>query len=329
MLTARVAEERLELLQKQGKVAGSIYLSLGQEAGVGAAYALRRSREGVGDFVAPSLRGCAALLLFGGSLVDYYRHHLGRATGPSRGRESGVYWGDHDKGILAPVAPLGTMIEVMAGITLSFALRGEDRVGMVFSGDGATSTGAWHEGLSFAAAQRCPMVLVVENNQWAFSTPTEKSSRLESFIEKAPGYGVDAETVDGTDVEAVHAAAVRAVAQARAGGGPVILELRYFRRRGHAQHDAQEYVDAEDVAQWEARDPLLRAEQNLLDRGWASSEALAAVLEEAEARAASAVAEALGDPEPAGAEALHGAYTDLPATVPWTRRSPAEPRHPW
>jgi len=327
MVTARAAERRLDLLQKQGHVAGSIYGGLGQEGGVAAAYALRRPLKGARDFVAPSLRGCAALLLFGGGLKDYFRQHLGRVTSPSRGRESGVYWGDHARGILGPVAPLGTMVEVMAGITLSFRLRGEDRVGMVFSGDGAISTAAWHEGLSLASAQRCPMVLVIENNHWAFSTPTDRSSRLESFIHKAPGYGVEADSVDGTDVEAIFAAAVGAVARARAGEGPQLLELRYFRRSGHAQHDAQEYVDPVVLAAWEERDPVRRLEEVLLGRDWATASQLKAVAGEAEALAESAASAALDEPVPEGPEALEGVYTDVVVATPWTRLS-THPSHP-
>jgi TPP-dependent pyruvate/acetoin dehydrogenase alpha subunit len=327
MVTARAAEERLELLQKQGLVAGSIYASLGQEGGVAAAYALRRPLKGVRDFIGPSLRGCAALLLFGGSLKDYFRQHLGRATSPTRGRESGVYWGDQARGILGPVAPLGTMVEVMAGVTLSFKLRGEDRVGMVFSGDGATSTAAWHEGLSLASAQRCPMVLVIENNQWAFSTPTPRSSRLGSFTQKAPGYGIRADSVDGTDVEAVYAASARAVGRARAGEGVQLLELRYFRRKGHAQHDAQEYVDPEAIAEWAERDPVRRLERVLLEREWATQSQLKTVSDESRTAVAAAATAALDEPVPDGSDALGGVYTDITVATPWTRRFPPQPTH--
>ncbi len=327
MVTARVAEERLELLQKQGLVAGSIYGSLGQEGGVAAAYALRRPIKGARDFVAPSLRGCAALLLFGGSLQDYFRQHLGRATSPTRGRDGGVYWGDHARGVLGPIAPLGTMVEVMAGVTLAFKLRGEDRVGMVFSGDGATSTAAWHEGLSLASAQRCPMVLVIENNQWAFSTPTRRSTGLGSFMQKGPAYGIGADSVDGTDVEAVYAASARAVARARAGEGTQLLELRYFRRKGHAQHDAQEYVDPQAIAEWEERDPIRRLESVLLEREWATRGQLRSVSDEAEAAVVVAAAAATDEPAPSGPDAVTGIYTDLTVETPWTRRSPPHPTH--
>ena len=267
----RAAEERLELLQKQGHVTGGLYRSLGQEAGaVGAAFALRRRTDGTGDFLAPTVRALGALLAFGGELVDFFRQYMARVTGPTKGREANVHWVDYDKGFVGPVSPLGTMLEVMAGITLSFNLRGEDRVGMVFYGDGATSTGAWHEGLNFAAVQRCPLILMVEANQWAFSSPTVKNTRVESFTHKAPGYGIGAESVDGTDVLAVYEAVARAAARARSGEGTQMVELRYFRRLGHAQHDAQDYVDPAIIAEWAKRDPLELFHARMLDRGWAA-----------------------------------------------------------
>ena len=327
LVRTRAAEERVELLQKQGHPVGALYRSLGQEAGaVGAAMALRRRTDGLGDVMAPSLRAAGAMFAFGASLEDYFRQYLGRATGPSRGRESDLHWSDAERGILASVTPLGLMLEVMAGVTLAFRLRDEDRVGLVFHGDGATSTGAWHEGLSFAAAQRCPMVLVVEHNQFAFGTSTEKNTRLRSFTEKAAGYGIQAVEVDGTDLiqvlDAVHAAARRA----RMGEGVQMVELRYFRRKGHAQHDAQEYVDPAALAEWEARDPVLRYGQWLVEHGHVTQEALDAVASE-EYRACEVAAEqALSEAVPTGADALSGVTSDPGDSAPWTRRTPPDPR---
>ena len=281
----RAAEERLEILQKQGHVTGGLYRSLGQEAGaVGAAFALQRRSDGTGDFLAPTVRAAGALFLFGGELVDFFRQYMARATGPTKGREANVHWVDYQKGLVGPVSPLGTMLAVMAGITLSFNLRSEDRVGMVFYGDGASSTGAWHEGLNFAAVQRCPLILMVEANQWAFSSPTAKNTRVKSFTEKAPGYGIGAESVDGTDVVAVYEAVSRAAAKARSGKGAQMVELRYFRRLGHAQHDAQEYVDPAVIAEWEARDPIDLFHARLLDHEWATEAELRSIRDDIEER---------------------------------------------
>lgn len=322
MVLARAAEERLEVLHKQGRVTGSLYRSLGQEAGaVGAAYALRRKRDGTGDVLAHSSRAIGAVFAMGGDPLDFFRQSLARRTGPTGGREAGVHWGDPALGLVSPVAPLGTMLQVMAGITLSFRIKEEDRVGLVFSGDGASSTGAWHEGLAFAAAQRCPMVLMVEANRWAFSTPTSSNTRVESFTEKAAGYGLHAVAVDGTDVLAVIDATRAAVGRAREGQGAGMVELRYYRRQGHAQHDAQEYVDPEELKAWEERDPIRGFRDRLLTERWGTEQELEAVEARARDTVEDAAERALLEPVPQGGEAVADVCTDVPATHPWTRRS--------
>ena len=316
----RAAEERLEILQKQGHVTGGLYRSLGQEAGaVGAAYPLRRRRDGTGDVLAPTVRAAGALFLFGAQPVDFFRQYLARGTSATAGRDANVHWADLAKGFLGPVSPLGTMVGVMAGITLSFRLRGEDRVGLVFHGDGATSTGAWHEGLCVAAARRCPMILVVEANRWAFSTPTAGNTRLSTFTAKARGYGIEAVSVDGTDVLAVHRAVSGAASRARGGGGVQLVELRYYRMRGHAQHDPQDYVDPAELAEWAARDPLDRYRAWLLESGAASEEDVGRIRADAEEACRVAAEQAVLEPMPAGPDAVRDVYTDVEVPRPWTR----------
>lgn len=322
----RTAEERLEILQKQGHVTGGLYRSLGQEAGaVGAAYALRRRDDGTGDFLAHTVRAAGALFLFGGELEDFFRQYMAKGSGPTRGREANVHWFDFQKGFVGPVSPLGTMIEVMAGITLSFRLRGEERVGMVFYGDGASSTGAWHEGLNFSAVQRCPMILMVENNQWAFSTPTHKNTRVSSFVEKGPGYGIGADSVDGTDVLAVFDTVRRAAALVRSGEGTRMVELRYFRRLGHAQHDPQEYVDPALIAEWEKKDPLDQYRARLLTNKWASEAELDAIDEEVFEACRAAAESVIDEPRPVGSDAVDDVYTDVRVPHPWTRSDAPDP----
>ena len=203
-------------------------------------------------------------------------------TGPTGGKEANVHWVDLQKGIIGPVSPLGTMVEVMAGITLSFKVRGESRVGMVFYGDGASSTGAWHEGLNFSAVQRCPLILMVEANQWAFSTATNKNTRVQSFTEKAAGYGIGSESVDGTDIVAVFEAVSRAATRARSGGGTQMVELMYYRRLGHAQHDPQDYVDPDELAMWEDRDPIDLFEHRILEEDFSTESVLQKICSRAE-----------------------------------------------
>lgn len=326
MALHRAAEERLEILFKQGHIGGGIYRGLGQEAGaVGTAYALRRRDDGTGDIIGQTVREAGALFLMGGTPLQYIRQYLSRATGPTGGKETNVHWCDFQKGLLGPVSPLGTMVEVMAGVTLSFRLTGQDRVGLVYAGDGATSTGAWHEGLNLAAAQSCPMILAVEHNRWAFSTPTEKQTRLESFTEKAPGYGVEGVSVDGTDLLEVYDAAVEAVRRAREGGGPTLLEMRYYRMKGHAQHDSQEYVSEEELEAWRERDPLVRFRERLQDEGLAQKEELDELDREAEETCREAAEQAVEEPRPEGPEAAEEVYTDLEIPRPWTRGDEPNP----
>lgn len=331
MVLARAAEERLEILFKQGHIKGGLYRSLGQEGcAVGAAFALNRTDDGTGDIVGPTIRATGAVFLMGGTPLQYFRQYLARATGPTRGREANVHWCDYRRGLVGPVSPLGTMVEVMAGITLAFKYTGQPRVGMVFYGDGASSTGAWHEGFNFAAVQSCPMVLAFEANRWAFSTPTYKQSRLDSFTEKAAGYGVASESVDGNDVLAVYDASRRAVDRARSGGGVTLLEMRTYRRRGHAQHDPQDYVPREEIEAWEANDPIDRFRARATREGWFDPTELDDVRTEAEAQCEAAAEQAVSEPAPDGEEALERVYTDLTTPTPWTRTGAAgeRPEHP-
>ena len=327
LVQARAAEERLEVLFKQGHITGGIYRSLGQEAGaVGAAYALRRRYDGTGDIIAPTVRATGAVFLLGGTPLQFFREYLARATSPTRGRESKVYWADYETGLVGPTSTLGTMVEVMSGVSLAFKLKEEDRVALVFYGDGASSTGAWHEGLCFAAAQACPMVLIVEANQWAFSSPTSTNTRVQSFVEKAPGYGLHAESVDGTDVLAVYACVQRAVARARGGEGAGMVELKYYRLAGHAQHDDLEYVDPDELKKWEDRDPIARFRDRLLAEEWATGDELDTLADDTFEEARSAADQALSESAPEGPAALDDVYTDLVVRPPWTRMVAPDPR---
>jgi pyruvate dehydrogenase E1 component alpha subunit/2-oxoisovalerate dehydrogenase E1 component alpha subunit len=219
------------------------------------------------------------------------------------------------------------MVGIIAGITLVFRMRGEDRVGIVFYGDGATSTGAWHEGFNFAAVRRCPLILLVEANQWAFSTPTSKQTRCESFAEKAPGYGVTAESVDGTDVVEVYEAVKRAAERARGGEGAQLVELRYYRRKGHAQHDSLDYVDPEELRRWEEeKDPITSFQRRLVKNGWSSDEELARIVADAEEEMRVAGEQAASEPLPPAESVITSVYTDFQQRQPWTRRAEPDPR---
>src|ERR671929_424635 len=209
MRLTRVLEERLVNLYRQTKVVGGLFRSLGQEAdAVGSAYALDRSK---GDILSPLIRNLGSMLVQGAKPVEILKQYMAKGDSPTRGRELNIHYGDLVRGFIGQISHLGDMVPVMAGVTLSFKMRKQDRVGLVYVGDGATSTGAFHEGINFAAVQRLPLVVIVENNGWAYSTPTRMQTAAKSFADKAAGYGAAAERVDGNDMLAVYGAAKRAV----------------------------------------------------------------------------------------------------------------------
>jgi len=290
MVLTRATEEELYRLAERGLVEGEIRRSLGQEAGaVGCASTLRRRDDGTGDVLTPSSRGLGAILMMGATPEACFRQHLGTATSPTGGRAGDLAWSDPARGILGPAGLAGTTVQVMAGVTLAFRMRGEDRVGMVFAGDGASSTGGWHEGLNFAAVRGCPMVLVVEANGWAFSTPTRKQTRNRSFLERCPGYGIQGVSVDGTNLLEICHRVAEAVERARGGEGVQMVELRTYRLAGHHRGDGQEYVSPEEIEAWRSRDPVPTTARTLRDRGWATPEEI----REQENRARAQVLEAV------------------------------------
>src|SRR5437870_3897985 len=248
----RTLEERLVALYRQTKVIGGLFRSLGQEGeSVATAYALERGRNK--DILSPLIRNLGSLLVMGAQPIEILRQYMAKADSPTHGRELNVHFNDLEKGYLGQISHLGDMIPVMAGIALSFKLRGELRVGLVYIGDGGTSTGTFHEGLNFAAVQRVPLVVIGEYNHWAYSTPPEKQFAVRQLADKAKAYGIPAVTVDGNDVLAVYEATKRAVERARRGEGVQFLEVLTYRRKGHAEHDDQPYVPPGEVERW-ARD---------------------------------------------------------------------------
>src|SRR6267142_2350165 len=239
----RTLEERLVALYRQSKVIGGLFRSLGQEGeSVASAYALERGPNR--DILSPLIRNLGSMLVMGAPPIEILRQYMAKASSPTHGREMNVHFNDLESGYLGQISHLGDMVAVMAGITLTFKLRHEPRVGLVYVGDGATSTGTFHEGLNFAAVQKLPLVVIAEYNRWAYSTPPEKQFAVKDLAEKAKGYGIPAVTVDGNDVLAVYEATKFAVERARRGHGVQFLEVKTYRRKGHAEHDDQHYVTA-------------------------------------------------------------------------------------
>src|SRR3954465_10994470 len=257
MRLTRSLEERLVNLYRQTKVVGGLFRSLGQEAdAVGSAYALDRSK---GDVLSPLIRNLGSMLVQGATPLEILRQYMAKGDSPTRGRELNIHFGDTARGFIGQISHLGDMVPVMAGVTLSFKLRNEPRVGLVYVGDGATSTGAFHEGINFAAVQRCPLVVIVENNGYAYSTPTSRQCAAERLADKAAGYGIPGVRADGNDVLATYEVTRQAVDRARSGGGVTLIELITYRRKGHAEHDNQSYVPAGEIDRWaRENDPLDR-----------------------------------------------------------------------
>jgi TPP-dependent pyruvate/acetoin dehydrogenase alpha subunit len=319
MRLTRSLEERLVNLYRQTKVVGGLFRSLGQEAdAVGSAYALDRSK---GDMLSPLIRNLGSMLVQGATPEEILRQYMAKGDSPTRGRELNIHYGDLVRGFIGQISHLGDMVPVMTGVTLSFKLRGEDRVGMVYVGDGATSTGAFHEGINFAAVQRCPLVVIVENNGYAYSTPIAKQTAARQFVDKAAGYGIVGEQADGNDVLATYDVTKRAVDRARAGEGVTLIELITYRRKGHAEHDNQSYVPAGEIDRWEREnDPIARYVKVLIERERVAQSELQEIDRRVQERidAATDVAEASPMPEPT--DALVGIYGDPPRLEPlWFR----------
>ncbi len=322
MRLTRTLEERLVALYRQTKVVGGLFRSLGQEGcAVGSAFALERR-----DVLSPLLRNLGSMLVKGAEPVEILRQYMAKGDSPTRGRELNIHFGDvEDRNFVGQISHLGDMVPVMAGVTLTFKMRGEDRVGLVYVGDGATSTGAFHEGINFAAVQRCPLVVIVENNGYAYSTPTFRQTAARQFIDKAIGYGIPGVRADGNDVLDAYRVTRDAVDSARQGGGVTLIEMLTYRRRGHAEHDNQSYVRPGEIEQWAAtNDPIDRYIARLTgELGFTTAE-VEAVDEDVRAAVDTATDQAESSPPCDGPDALRGVYVE-PASMPrlWYREGVA------
>ncbi len=266
----RLVEEKLVNLYRQTKVVGGVFRSLGQEAtAVGTAYALAPQ-----DFIAPLIRDLGAVLVKGIRPREVFAQYMAKAWGPSEGRDLNIHFGDVKKGFIGPISHLGDMIPVMTGIVLAARMQKKDSVAVAYIGDGGMSTGAFHEGLNFAAVQKLPLVIVAEHNWYAYSTPTSKQTAVANLADKAGGYGIPGYVVDGNDVVACYEVMRRASEFAREGGGSVLIEAKTYRRKGHAEHDDQRYIPEGELEHWEKRDPVDRFQRHLLSNGIATQEKL-------------------------------------------------------
>ena len=267
----RLVEERIVNLYRQTKVVGGVFRSLGQEAtAVGSAYALRPD-----DFITPIIRDLGSVFVKGIRPRQILAQYMAKAWGPSGGKDLNVHFGDMEKGFIGPISHLGDMIPVMTGILLAARMQQKDIVGLAYIGDGGASTGAFFEGVNFAAVQRLPLIVIAEHNQYAYSTPTTMQTAVRHLAEKAAGFGIPGHIVDGNDVIACYEVTKRAIEHARAGHGAVLIEAKTYRRKGHAEHDDQRYVPEGEIEWWEKHnDPIDRFENFLLDQSVATQEKL-------------------------------------------------------
>ncbi|PWU17938.1 MAG: pyruvate dehydrogenase [Verrucomicrobia bacterium] len=295
MLLARILDDKFASLYRMGKIQGGVFLGRGQEAlSVSIGLALRK-----GDIFAPLIRDTAGRLAFGEPLLDSVRTYLGSALGPMRARDGNVHRGRPKEGLFAMISHLGAMISVVNGALLAHRLKGErGRVGATSIGDGGTSTGAFHEGLNQAAVEKLPLVIVVTNNFYAYSTPNERQFACRSLADKAAGYGIEVQSVDGTDLAECMRLVSASVTKAREGAGPQMILATLLRLCGHGEHDDAHYIDPKLKRSAFGRDCLPAAEEQLLERGWADPQSLRAWRAEAGQNVESTVAKVQREPAP-------------------------------
>ncbi len=294
MLMMRGLEERAMSLYRQGKVPGSFYDGCGQEAvSAGAAFAMAAE-----DRLCVLHRDLAAHLIRGVPPARVLAQYLGRETGITRGRDGNVHFGDRNVGCVGMVSMLPDMMLVATGMAMAFKLRGERRCALTWFGDGSTSRGDFHEAMNWAGVQRLPVIFVLENNQYAYSTPLDKQFAVDP-VQRAAAYGFVGETVDGNDVEAVFEATLAARERAVGGDGPTLIEAVTMRMHGHAAHDDMKYVPKELVEQWRARDPIERQEKRLRAIGIDVDELHSAVAAEIDAATEEALSASMPDPSTA------------------------------
>jgi len=311
MLLARRLEEKISSLYHSGKIVGGVYLGRGQEAFSAAlGGSLRRRR----DIFAPLIRDMAGRLAFGEPLLDPARTYLGSALGPMRGRDGNIHRGRPAEGMPAMISHLGSMVSVVCGMLMARRFKGDrEVVGATCVGDGATSTGAFHEAVNLAAVERLPLVIAVANNQFAYSTPTERQFACRDLTDRAAGYGIEGHAVDGTDLAECLMVFEHAIARARAGHGPQLVVGALLRLTGHGAHDDAAYVPEALKRTPLGRDCLERARQHLITQGLATPDELERWDREVTEEVQQAVATAQQDPAPeAAGELWHALSSDLP-----------------
>jgi pyruvate dehydrogenase E1 component alpha subunit/2-oxoisovalerate dehydrogenase E1 component alpha subunit len=308
MLLNRRMETALENLYKQGKVVGGVYFGLGQEAcSCASAYALRKD-----EWMGPMIRNQGSLLVRGFSPADIMMQYMAKAGSPTKGRDASSHFGDiKERNVVAPISTLGDLIPVLSGVALGARMQGRELAVLTYIGDGGQSTGVTYEGLNFAAVQKLGLVLVVENNIWAYSTPNDRQFLVKDLAERAIAYGIPGVIVDGTDACQVYDATHEACERARRGEGPTLIEAKMMRMKGHAIHDAAQYVPKNLFEYWQRRDPIARFESYLLKvKKWLSPKQNEELIADVESQLERDREMAVNSPMPEPASAAGGVYCD-------------------
>ncbi len=306
MKLTRGTENRVIKLYRQGKIVGGVYTGAGQEAtACGSSYSLNPE-----DYLVPMHRDMGAHITRGQLLRNIFSQYLGRVTAPTRGKEGNMHMGDFKKQITCMISHLGANLPVACGIGYAYVMRNEPKVVLTYIGDGGASIGDFHESLNFAAVVKSPMVLCIENNQFAYSTPIKHQYHCEHLADRAVAYGIPGYVCDGNDVEAVYAVTKSLVERAREGNGPALFESISMRMHGHSAHDDAFYVPKEMFEEWAKKDPILRFQKRMQEEGVLSEAELSKIDQRVESEIDQAVDWALEQPVPEGYEAALGVYAD-------------------
>lgn len=308
MLMAREFDTAMLRLYRQGKAFGGVYSQLGNEAvSVGSAYALDTEQ----DVLFPMHRNIGSHFVFGQDLDQLMVNHLAREGSQMRGTDGTGHYADPARRIYGNVSHLGAMIPVAAGFSLADQLRGITTVSLTFIGDGGAQVGEVHEALNFAAVHKIPLILIIENNQYAYSTPNSLEFACERLSDRAIGYGMFGTTIDGTDVELVYTTCKEAVDRARRGEGPSLIETKTMRMRGHAEHDDFSYVPKELLEEWSAKDPVETYIARIVNDGVMTADEITALREATLANMIAAIDRALERPWPAAEEGFKNVFMSV------------------
>jgi len=276
LMRTRMLDERFRKLFRQGRFAGTYFSAVGQEATtVGPTYGLRDE-----DVIAPSHREIGASVTKGVPLVEIVAQVYARINSPDKGKTHPCHYSSREKGVMVPASTLAGQTVVGTGCAMGFKIQKKDNVVLAFFGEGATSRGGWHEALNYAGIHKLPVIYICQNNLWAESVPASLQAGIEHFSDRAKAYGFPGVTIDGNELFLVHQVAAEAIAKARAGGGPTLIECKTYRYYGHSEIDPADYRTDDELGMWKKQDPVPRAEKVLFERNLLTTEKREAMVEQ-------------------------------------------------